>query len=69
MIKVEIEGNRKYIRCNNCSSILSFERGDELRRVDHCYIECPICLHNVITRYERESGIWMIESKNKLSDF
>lgn len=69
MVKVEREGIKKYIQCKNCSSILSFERGDELRRVDHCYIQCPVCNFNVVTKYEREPQIWVTECKDKLSDF
>ena len=69
MVKVEREGRKKYIQCKNCSSILSFERGDELRRVDHCYIQCPVCNFNVVTKYEREPLRWVTEYKDKLSDF
>ena len=69
MIKVEREGIKKYIQCKNCSSILSFERGDELRRVDHCYIQCPVYNFNVVTKYEREPRRCVTEYKDKLSDF
>lgn len=69
MVKVEREGIKKYIQCKNCSSILSFERGDELRRVDCCYIQCPVCNFNVVTKYEHEPRIWVTEYKDKLSDF
>ena len=69
MVKVEIRGIKKYIQCKNCSSVLSFEREDELRGVDYCYIQCPICNFNVITKYEREPRVWETECKDKLSDF
>lgn len=68
MVKIEKKSRKKFIMCENCKCILSYENEDEKRLVDHWYIECAACEGRVITR-DMESGVMINFYKEKLSDF
>lgn len=72
-VKIERKSKKKFVMCENCKCVLSYESEDERskdekRLVDHWYIECAACGGRVITR-QIGDGIIINFYKEKISDF
>ncbi len=67
-VKIERKSKKKFVMCENCKCVLSYESEDEKRMVDHWYIECAACDSRVVTR-SIGSGIMIDFYKEKISDF
>ena len=63
-VKIEKKSKKKFIMCENCKCILSYENEDEKRLVDHWYIVCAACEDRIVTR-DVDFNFY----KEKLSDF
>ena len=70
MIRIERQGTKKYVKCDNCGSILSFEKEDEIERVTIRFIYCPGCGERIALAEYKGNDIWQyFKVKDKISDF
>lgn len=62
MVKVERDGRIRYVKCNNCNSVLSFKKEDEYYQGEEnwgrMYITCPCC-NSSVTVFESEGYDYM----------
>lgn len=72
MVKVERDGRIRYVKCNNCNSVLSFKKEDEHYQGEEnwgrMYITCPCC-NSSVTVFESEGYDYMKNySKARIED-
>lgn len=74
MIEVIKYGYIDQCQCNSCQSILSFNRREDMKEVPvgderiYFYINCPVCLNDVLVGWGWKEGSVFYPSGNIVED-